>query len=48
MLWKHHAAQRYANRMTEIAEARGEAFLPRYGGRISSGVDAAAALADPQ
>ena len=36
MLWKHHAAQRYANRMTEIAEARGEAFLPRYGGRISS------------
>ena len=35
-LWKHHAAQREADRMTEIAAARGERFLARYGGRISS------------
>ena len=36
MLWKHHAAQNYADRMTELAQARGEAFLERCGGRISS------------
>lgn len=36
MLWKHHAAQNYANRMTEFARSRGEKFLARYGGRISS------------
>jgi len=36
MLWKHHAAQEYANRMTETARERGEAFLERCGGRISS------------
>lgn len=36
MLWKHHAAQEYANRMTEAAKERGEAFLERCGGRISS------------
>lgn len=36
MLWKHHAAQDYANRMTEIARERGETFLKRCGGRISS------------
>ena len=36
MLWKHHAAQKYANRMTEIAEARGERFLSRYGDKVSS------------
>ena len=35
-LWKHHGAQAEANRMTEIAEARGETFLARYGGRVSS------------
>ncbi|WP_426452218.1 ribulokinase [Paenibacillus sp. S-38] len=35
-LWKHHAAQDEANLMNEIAEERGEAFLPRYGGKISS------------
>ncbi len=34
--WKHHAAQKYANRLNEIAEERGEAFLARYGGKISS------------
>ena len=36
MLWKHHAAQSYANRMTEEAFSRNEAFLERCGGRISS------------
>jgi len=35
-LWKHHAAQPEANRLNEIARARGEAFLARYGGKISS------------
>ncbi len=35
-LWKHHAAQPLAERMTDVALARGEAFLERYGGRISS------------
>jgi L-ribulokinase len=35
-LWKHHAAQAQADRLTETAQARGESFLARYGGRISS------------
>ncbi|MGH8869762.1 MAG: ribulokinase [Actinomycetes bacterium] len=35
-LWKHHAAQPQAERVTSVAAARGEAWLPRYGGRISS------------
>jgi L-ribulokinase len=35
-LWKHHAAQDEANKINEIAAQRGEAFLPRYGGKISS------------
>jgi L-ribulokinase len=35
-LWKHHAAQPIADRLNEVAAARGEAFLERYGGRISS------------
>lgn len=35
-LWKHHAAQPEANRLNEIARERGEAFLARYGGKISS------------
>ncbi|MEK3723992.1 ribulokinase [Paenibacillus sp. FSL H8-0034] len=35
-LWKHHAAQEEANRINEAAEQRGEAFLARYGGKISS------------
>ncbi len=35
-LWKHHAAQPYADRLTAVAEERGETFLSRYGGRISS------------
>ncbi|AOZ93942.1 ribulokinase [Paenibacillus crassostreae] len=35
-LWKHHAAQDEANRLNVIAAERGEKFLPRYGGKISS------------
>jgi L-ribulokinase len=35
-LWKHHAAQPVADRLNEIALQRGDAFLARYGGRISS------------
>lgn len=35
-LWKHHAAQDEATRLNEIASQRGEFFLPRYGGKISS------------
>ena len=35
-LWKHHAAQRHADRINAVAEERGEPWLSRYGGRISS------------
>jgi L-ribulokinase len=35
-LWKHHAAQPEADRLTEVALERGDAFIERYGGRISS------------
>jgi L-ribulokinase len=35
-LWKHHAAQAHADRLTDLAHERGEPFLARYGGRISS------------
>ncbi|NLO83288.1 MAG: ribulokinase [Clostridiales bacterium] len=35
-LWKHHAAQDEANRLNQIAAERGEEFLMRYGGKISS------------
>ncbi|MGI8714371.1 MAG: ribulokinase [Solirubrobacteraceae bacterium] len=35
-LWKHHAAQAVADRLTEVAAQRGEPFLARYGGRIAS------------
>ena len=35
-LWKHHAAQDEANKLNAIAEKRGEKFLKRYGGKISS------------
>lgn len=35
-LWKHHAAQAVATRLNEVAADRGEKFLGRYGGRISS------------
>lgn len=36
LLWKHHAAQKYADRMNEIARQRGEKFMDRIGGVISS------------
>lgn len=36
MLWKHHAAQDKANRMTEIIHERGESFIDNYGGKVSS------------
>ncbi len=35
-LWKHHAAQAEANKLNEIARERGDDFLKRYGGKISS------------
>ncbi len=35
-IWKHHAAQPEANRLNETARERGETWLPRYGGKISS------------
>jgi L-ribulokinase len=35
-LWKHHAAQPQADRINALARKRGEAWLPRYGGLISS------------
>ncbi len=34
LLWKHHAAHSYAAHLTEVAEARGEAFLARCGGKV--------------
>ena len=35
-LWKHHAAQGQADQINEMARKRGESWLPRYGGKISS------------
>lgn len=35
-LWKHHAAQAQASKLNRIATERGEEFLSRYGGKISS------------
>jgi len=35
-LWKHHAAQPQADRINQLARDRGEAWMPRYGGQISS------------
>jgi len=35
-LWKHHGAQKQANKLNEIAKESNEAFLSRYGGKISS------------
>ena len=43
-LWKHHAAQRHADRVNAVAEERGEPWLARYGGRISSEWEFAKAL----
>ncbi|MDF9810990.1 L-ribulokinase [Streptomyces sp. SPB162] len=35
-LWKHHAAQRQADRINALAHERGEGWIARYGGLISS------------
>ncbi|TFD81526.1 ribulokinase [Cryobacterium sp. Sr8] len=35
-LWKHHSAQPQADRINDLAALRGEGWLPRYGGLISS------------
>ena len=35
-LWKHHAAQPEADRVNQVARERGESWLSRYGGKISS------------
>ena len=35
-LWKHHAAQPEADRINAVARATGQAWLDRYGGKISS------------
>src|SRR5262245_28082811 len=43
-LWKHHAAQQQAERVTAVAAERGEPWLARYGGRISSEWQLAKAL----
>ena len=43
-LWKHHAAQPHADRITELAHARKEPWISRYGGKISSEWEFAKAL----
>ena len=43
-LWRHHAAQAQADRINTLAADRGEAWLPRYGGLISSEWEFAKAL----
>lgn len=43
-LWKHHAAQPQADRITELAHERGEPWIRRYGGRISAEWSVAKAL----
>jgi L-ribulokinase len=43
-LWKHHAAQGQADRINDLARERGEGWLPRYGGFISSEWEYAKAL----
>jgi L-ribulokinase len=35
-LWRHHAAQPHADRINALAAERGEPWLARYGGKISS------------
>jgi L-ribulokinase len=34
-LWKHHSAQKYADRINKLAHARNEEWIKRYGGKIS-------------
>ena len=35
-LWKHHAAQGHADRLNQVAHERGEPWIARYGGKLSS------------
>ncbi len=35
-LWKHHAAQKYANQINDLAHSNNEEWINRYGGKISS------------
>lgn len=35
-LWKHHAAQEYASRFTEIANSQHQSFIKRFGGKMSA------------
>jgi L-ribulokinase len=35
-LWKHHAAQAHADRLNRVAHERGEPWIGRYGGKLSS------------
>jgi len=35
-LWKHHAAQPHADRINALAHERGERWIARYGGKLSS------------
>ncbi|MBT8227096.1 MAG: ribulokinase [Dactylosporangium sp.] len=43
-LWKHHAAQQQADRINALAHDRGESWIRRYGGKISSEWQVAKAL----
>ena len=43
-LWKHHASQPQADRINELAHARGESWIARYGGKISAEWEFAKAL----
>ena len=43
-LWRHHAAQPQADRINDLAASRGETWLARYGGLISSEWEFAKAL----
>lgn len=43
-LWKHHSAQSHAERINDLAHARGEGWIKRYGGKISSEWEFAKAL----
>jgi L-ribulokinase len=43
-LWKHHAAQPQADRINALAHERGESWINRYGGRLSSEWELAKAL----
>jgi L-ribulokinase len=43
-LWKHHSAQPHADRINELAHARAEKWISRYGGKVSSEWEFAKAL----